>query len=608
MSEENIFKNIIFSIKDNKLNLIERIFNNYKEVNFLISKDNNGENLLHKAVYTWNLQCIKLIMREVQNKLKLDKNNILEYFNQMNNKGQTALDILIENLKNWMEIGKCLFENGVKSRKNIFYDIDDSFLSLNLACLNGEIQTVDKILQNNKDINFKKLTQKGLNPFHYAILSGESNIVKLLIKYKESEQFLLQNKELLIDFASNKIIKLKEIINILKENGKEVEKQNFDRLNNIDKLKNDLGIKNVIKLNAENNDYSNYDYIKINKNIPPRGLKNIGRTCYMNTILQCFYHVKELSEYFLNLEKNDSYYFENKPFSKAYLSVVKGLSNEKNLSYAFEPLEFFKELISISKKYADDNGSDPKDVVLDILYNLYQDSIDSESSASIDNNIDKTNKRKLFDYYREDEKRYSSKLSELFSWCYQETKQCPYCNKYSYNFEFNNLIIFHLKSICKKIKPKEKILDLEKDCFGNYFSTKKNYEFTCQNKNCSKKVKGLVSTSICVLPKILIIILNRGKDDKFNCPVGLENKINISKYYEQIDKTNIDPEYELLCATFLMGESKKDGHTFAFCKHFDDKFYIFNDCKVSKPISLDFRNLRNSSMVPFILFYKRTCD
>ena len=330
----------------------------------------------------------------------------------------------------------------------------------------------------------------------------------------------------------------------------------------------------------------------------PRGLVNIGGTCYMNTVLQCFYHIKELSENLLRVENKNKRYFDNKPFTKSYLTVVKGLLNEQKSSYAFEPDKFLNSLIRINQGYRNVFGSDPKDVVSDILFQIHQELSKQDKLIQLNKYYDPRERMQLFDFYKKQEEEDPTIISKLFNWCNQMKKKCLNCNNEFYDFQYEFMLFFYLEKIYKDQSMGYTRLDLVKNCFENTF--KKNIDYiTCPY--CRKKVKGEIENCICVLPKYFIIILDRGTNDKFNCFINFDEIIDINKFTNQIDTPKYCPIYELLCATFLIGRSGY-GHTVAVCKE-KDKYYLFNDaytkiCKIE-----DFKNEK-----PFLLFYKRIYD
>ena len=129
----------------------------------------------------------------------------------------------------------------------------------------------------------------------------------------------------------------------------------------------------------------------------------------------------------------------------------------------------------------------------------------------------------------------------------------------------------------------------------------KKKNFTCQNSQCNHKENknGDIDNKLCVLPEYLIIILDRGKDDKFNCHVDFDYELDLKEVTEQIEDIKYNTKYDLIGATFLYGSSGA-GHTVAFCKHFDNKYYLFDDSICSEKKLEDLKNNK-----AFLLFYER---
>ena len=324
--------------------------------------------------------------------------------------------------------------------------------------------------------------------------------------------------------------------------------------------------------------------------IKPKGLNNIHGSCYLNTVLQCFFHVKPLSLFFL---KEKSKFYENS-FSKAYLSVILGLCDNNKPS--FKPLKFKEALIEKNPNY-DSFGCDPKDVIIDFLFFMNQELLDDELSFQLNNKINKCNKEELFKYNKEQYENTKTIISELFGWFKQINRNCFLCSQTTYEFIFDFYFIFNLQKISQNIKNEP--LNLI-NCFKDYFKNEKRI-FTCQN--CHKKISGTIENRICVLPKYLIIILDRGKNDKYNCQVDFDNTLDLREVTEQIEKEGYNAEYELIGATFLLGLSGA-GHTVAFCKHFDGEYYLFDDSNY-KWKQLNELNYLKSSYKAFLLFYER---
>ena len=115
---------------------------------------------------------------------------------------------------------------------------------------------------------------------------------------------------------------------------------------------------------------------------------------------------------------------------------------------------------------------------------------------------------------------------------------------------------------------------------------------------CRCNTNAVMYDEIHKAPNVLIIILNRGKGNIFECDLDFPHAIDLSKY---ITNPESPKSYELIGVISHLGQSSLEGHFIAYCKHFDDSWYIFNDSIVKQiDEKKDFKG------IPYILFYKNT--
>jgi ubiquitin C-terminal hydrolase len=379
--------------------------------------------------------------------------------------------------------------------------------------------------------------------------------------------------------------------------------------------------------------------------IKARGLENVGATCYMNATLQCFYHVKPLSENLINDDKIDKK-LEITHCYKKLIEELTGCTNRRKFKINLEQLTddkidhvrpmAFKDLISKKNPlFKGIKANDSKDLVLFLLENM-----DSELTKR--NN--KTKEPEIFygnnieDLEEENfKKSHNSIFSELFYGFQRSAMICQNCDNEEISFNVFNYVLFPLEKTYNSLNQNNVY---SKNYYnfganmGNYYNFNQNRGttmvgmtrnfglggnvkklnldncFKCfeseelltgENQifcnKCRKMSDAKTINKIYKAPKVLIIILNRGKDNQFECDVDFPLQLDISNYIENLKES---PKiYDLIGVISHLGESSMSGHFIAICKHFDDTWHLFNDAFVSNSSEADLK--KGTS---YILFYQ----
>ena len=333
------------------------------------------------------------------------------------------------------------------------------------------------------------------------------------------------------------------------------------------------------------------------------GLKNIGAICYMNSVLQCLYNIKELTSFFLKkftISKNDP----NKRLSNEYCIVIRNLDNSNNYNKSYSPVSFKNVLNQLYPMFSNISGNEPKDLINFLLERLHLE-LNTIVNNNINNNLINTKNqlnenvmRTLFlnDFISSNK----SPISNLFYGVIETQTQCSNCCIIKYNFQIFTHLDFPLQQVnqyCFQTGKRMNVgfgnsdIDLY-ECFEYYESL-----FTMAGVNqiyclvCQKAFNAQHRTLLYSIPNYLIINLNRGSSE---LNVKFPEKLNLSNYAIYKDTNTIFDLISVICRINY-------SHFIAYCRSYkDNHWYKFDDSEITK--CKDLKKYLNG--IPQILFYK----
>ena len=316
----------------------------------------------------------------------------------------------------------------------------------------------------------------------------------------------------------------------------------------------------------------------------PIGLKNLGNSCYMNSVLQVLAHTDDFKEYFLK----NNFHKEQKPLSFALKNFLKEyLENKDNNYFALRELHN-----AIKKQYKTQSTSEMK------FANGYQH--DPEEFLSM---------------FLDSLKLENKKWNNIFKGEETILDTCKNCKDESQNEnEFKILSLGIKDDDLEKIESHEMEEDCCNccDCCCVYYKTAlkhllDNYtreeEIEANCGRCNKNTNKKKIIRISFLPKYLILQLNVFYE-YHSVFIKIPEELNLGEYCTKQNNVNFD--YTLYGIVRHHG-NMLGGHYTAAIKDGDD-WYICDD-KTVKKVNNPFLNSgicsrRLSPPGTYLLFYK----
>ena len=641
-------------MKNSKLEENEKLFEKMK------IEEQKYQNLQQKLKY--NEEKLKNNQNLINNyKSQFDelKNN---FKNSMKDKEDQINDI-ISNYDNEIKKLKVESKNINSESENVKSElIKIKQLNEQLASKNNQLNNIIQI-KNNEINNYKKQLEE--NKANKITESEFQKILQINEELIEKNKKLEIKEKEYMNIINDYKYKEKEFEKMKKEFNNQIKSNNDNEINQLEKRKielNDEIYSMTIKLSEleENIKKKKQEYEKIKSDIncsdkfpkmpkkdfptfdiPPNiGLNNVGATCFMNSTLQCLSQTKKLTNYFLNPQNKERIIKNNialknpndLQLSPLYLELISKLwatDGSKNYS----PYNFMNCIQTMNPLFQKGQAGDAKDFIIFILEQMH-----SELKKNMKKNVmqlpplNQYDQKNAMQHFFQDFQEELSIFSDLFFGFNETTNICYDCrNNFSskgqaypicYNYGIFNCIIFPLEEV-KNMKNNFMLMQNNMgmgfnnninfninnnrvnlyDCF---IYNQKTDKFTGENQNycniCRKMADSDYTSRIYVSPNVLILILNRGKNNMFNVKLDFALNIDITNFVILKDKPKVT--YNLYGVITHIGESGPNAHFVASCKSpVDNLWYRFNDGIVYKidNFQKDVHDFCN----PYILFYQK---
>ena len=569
------------------------------------SKKNKPGNKIKERSLPLKFLKDKIILRISDNikivYFKNDSNNndeeFIVIFKEQKNKEKISADIEKSNFKEWLR------------NRLINMDGPDEYEFKEKGCT---IKVVNK--------NLKLKLEKEKNIINQPILDNNQN--NQFPNNQQNFQFNNNNNNQI----NNAINVINNDMNNLNLNNMNIspmmsfnKKSNFNSFNNNMNMNNNIINPNMNIINNQNNIIHDSNQNPFTKDIifPHKaGLVNVEHSGYLNATIECLSNIKKLTHRLLMAY--GSYDIQTQPLCASYSSLLYDLFHTKG---TYINPKIFKETIGALNSLFEGNlGGDAKDLIIFMIETLNKELLppvknnNLRKSDFLQQEMNSQNEQIMLNDFLNEFKAKQTYITDIFYGINRSVMKCLCCGICKYSFSTFNILMYPLKKVKEyKIRKTGQNDNLDLNLYDAFLCEQEEEKLEGENmiycNRCKKLSPGCIAKNIYGMPRILIILLNRGKNNlEFNEEFRFDEFLDFNDKNIVINQSS-DKKYFLCGIITHLGESGTSGHFIAYCRNdINDKFTRYNDdmvtkVNVMKAMSTKISMNEKEKKTPYILIY-----
>lgn len=334
------------------------------------------------------------------------------------------------------------------------------------------------------------------------------------------------------------------------------------------------------------------------------GLRNLGNTCFMNSILQCLCKTKLLREYFFKKHYQQDLNEDHAPtkgrLAKAFGQLIIDMWSKRDDEY-ITPSLLKAEVQKYAVRFSGYHQQDAQEFLRFFIEGVHDDlnSVKRKPVYSAPDDSSMKDCKKSEIYWERYLSREKSMIQDLFVGQLKSTLTCTVCEHRSVTYD-----PFWDLSLPIPSRTKTEDINITR-CFRAFTQEEildGDEKPTCEK--CKKRRKCTKRFLIEIFPKILVIHLKRFSGTRYrtklDTKVSFPLELSLSSFAANSHGSEKQsPVYSLYGVSNHMGGTH-GGHYTAYCKHPDtERWHGYNDSRVSE---ITANKLVSSSA--YVLFYE----